>query len=220
MSQAFRNHGRQAGSQGRTGLRSGFLVKRMLAFILWHFVPHGLIRGVDGLVFACLDYAPSLVSQTPFHAFRLLVYRILGAHIGEHTSIHRGCEFYNITGLRIAGNSVINRNVVLDARRGLTIGRNVSISEFAIIYTLQHDLDDPMFEVTGSAVNIEDYAFIGARAIVLPGVHVGEGAAVAAGAVVTRDVPPYTVVGGVPARPIRQRSRDLRYTFDYRRSFY
>lgn len=193
---------------------------RAAAQALWHFVPHGIIRCVDGLIFACLDYTPSLVSNIPSHAFRLFVYRMLGAQIGEHTSIHRGCEFYNMTGLRIAGNSVINRNVVLDARRGLTIGRNVSISEFAIIYTLQHDLDDPMFGVTGSAVNIADYAFVGARAIVLPGVQVGEGAAVAAGAVATTDVSPYTVVGGVPARVIRTRSNDLRYTLDYRRAFY
>jgi acetyltransferase-like isoleucine patch superfamily enzyme len=115
---------------------------------------------------------------------------------------------------------VINKGVILDGRRGLTIGDNVSISEQAILYTLQHDLDDPDFSVIGGPVTIEDYVFIGARSITLPGVHLGEGAAVAAGAVVTKDVAPYTVVGGIPARPIRERVRGLRYMLDYRRTFH
>jgi maltose O-acetyltransferase len=64
-------------------------------------------------------------------------------------------------------------------------------------------------------VVIEDHAWLGTRAMVLPGVTVGRGAVVAAGAVVTKDVPPYTIVGGVPARVIGQRTTDLRYQFDY-----
>jgi maltose O-acetyltransferase len=60
---------------------------------------------------------------------------------------------------------------------------------------------------------------VGTRALILPGVTIGEGAVVAAGAVVTRDVEPYTIVGGVPARFLRQRSRDLEYELNYRKRF-
>ena len=192
----------------------------LLSRIMWNIVPHRLIAWLDYWRLSLLDVVPELLSQVPSHGMRLCGYRALGARIGEHTSIHRGCQFYQIHKLSIADNTVVNQKVVLDARSGLTIGSNVSISEQAIIYSLQHDLDDQDFVVSGAPVVIEDYVFIGSRAIILPGVHIGTGAAVAAGAVVTKDVPPYTVVGGIPAKPIRQRSRDLRYNLDYRRSFY
>ncbi len=196
------------------------LVKRLPTWLIWHFVPHRLIAWFDTLWHVWLDVLPELVSQIPSHAIRLAVYRSLGAKIGEHTSIHRGCQFYNLPGLEIAGNTVINQKVILDARRGLLIGRNVSISEQAMIYTLQHDLDDPECTVVGAPVAIGDYAFVGARAIILPGVRIGEGAGIAAGAVVTKDVEPYTIVGGVPAKYIRKRSRNLKYKLNYRRPLY
>jgi maltose O-acetyltransferase len=63
---------------------------------------------------------------------------------------------------------------------------------------------------------VGDRAWIGYRAIVLPGVSIGEGAVVGAGAVVSRDVPPFTIVAGNPARPIGERSRVLTYQLEYR----
>jgi maltose O-acetyltransferase len=112
---------------------------------------------------------------------------------------------------------VVNRDVVLDGREGLHIGDNVSISEGVCIFSLEHDPNSPSFESRGAPVTVEDYVFVGARAIVLPGVTIGTGAVVAAGAVVTRDVPQFTVVAGVPARPIGERQRDLAYTLDYQK---
>ena len=105
--------------------------------------------------------------------------------------------------------------VLIDARAGVVIGNNVNIAGEVAIYTLEHDPDSPTFDVKGGPVTIDDYAYIGARVVILPGVHVGYGAVVATGAVVTRNVPPYHIVGGVPAKFIRERNRDLHYKLDF-----
>jgi maltose O-acetyltransferase len=111
-------------------------------------------------------------------------------------------------GVSIGRNSRIERNCTIDARSPLTIGDNVGLSPEVMILAGTHDVNDPEFknsEVGPWAVSIEDYVWIGARAIIMPGVTVGRGAVVAAGAVVTKDVPPLTIVAGVPAKPIGMR---------------
>ena len=83
---------------------------------------------------------------------------------------------------------------------GITIGNNVNISSFTIMLGGWHDLDDPTFAAELRPMVIEDYAWIATRATIMAGVRIGRGAVVAAGAVVTRDVPPYAVMAGVPAK--------------------
>src|SRR5439155_22180362 len=83
---------------------------------------------------------------------------------------------------------------------------NVNISPGVWIFTDSHDLHDPLFPEVLAPVTIADYVWVGSRAMIQPGVTVGEGAVVAAGSVVTRNVDPYTVVAGVPARPIGTRT--------------
>jgi maltose O-acetyltransferase len=114
---------------------------------------------------------------------------------------------------------VINANCRLDTRGAINIGNSVSISNEVMILTADHDMDDRSFIGRNRPVVIEDYAWIGSRAILLPGVTIGKGAVVAAGSVVAKDVSPYMVVGGVPAKVIRQRSQDLDYRHDYFRKF-
>ncbi|WP_425562996.1 DapH/DapD/GlmU-related protein [Mucilaginibacter gynuensis] len=80
-----------------------------------------------------------------------------------------------------------------------------------MIWTLHHDYNTTDFAQVGKTVVIEDYAWLCSRSVILPGVTIGKGAVVAAGAVVTRDVQPYTVVGGIPAKPIAKRMEDLTY---------
>lgn len=164
------------------------------------------------------DFVAETVGWCPSHYVRTMLYRnLLRIHIGPDSSIHRSCRFYSPSGVRIGANSIINRDVVLDGRRRLTIGDNVSVSEGVAIFSLEHDPDSPDFLNRGAPVTISDYVFVGARAIILPGVTVGRGAVIAAGAVVTHDVAPYAIVGGVPARPIGERSRDLHYQLNYRK---
>lgn len=140
--------------------------------------------------------------------------RIMRVSIGTDTSISMRVF---VTGypvranIRVGSNCVINREVYLDGRVGVTIGDNVNVSFQACILSLHHDHNDPVFPAVGGSVTVGNHAWIGARAILLPGVTVGEGAVVAAGAVVARDVAPYEVVGGVPAKKIGDRNREIRY---------
>lgn len=130
--------------------------------------------------------------------------------IGQGTSIHMGC-FITGTHIEIGEHSVINRGVYLDGRAGVRIGNNVNVSHQVLIQSLSHDPQSPHFNCEVKPVTIEDYVWLGARALILPGVTIGEGAVVGAGAVVSKDVPPYSIVVGNPARVIKQRNRNLEY---------
>lgn len=165
------------------------------------------------------DFLAEAVGWIPFHWVRTILWRWLQVQIGAHTSIHRNCRFYRPSGVSIGSHTVVNRNVLLDGRMGISIGNNVSISEGVTIFTLEHDLNDPEFKHRGGKVIIEDRVFIGAHALILPDVTLAEGAAIAAGAVVTHDVASYTIVAGVPARPIGQRNPNLTYQLDYKKIF-
>jgi serine acetyltransferase len=111
------------------------------------------------------------------------------------------------------------KHAILDARRGLDLGRNVNLSTGVWIWTEQHDPNDPDFAIVGGNVVIEDYVWISCRAVILPGVRIGEGCVVAAGAVVTKDMPAWSIVGGVPAVVIGQRSSNMRYQLGGRRRY-
>jgi maltose O-acetyltransferase len=106
----------------------------------------------------------------------------------------------------------VGEKATLDGRARLSIGDHVDIASEVMIYNAEHDLNDPHFKAIQAPVTIGDYVFIGPRAIILPGVTIGRGAVVAAGAVVTKDVPEFTIVGGVPAKEIGERSlKDPQY---------
>lgn len=154
----------------------------------------------------------TIVGLIPSHGFRHFMYRhVFGVRLGRGSSIDWQPRFFQLSGVQIGDYCRIGNNAFLDGRRGLSIGNRVVMAAEVMIYTLQHDIDSPTFAVEGGPVSIEDYVYIGPRAIILPNVRIGYGAVVAAGAVVTRDVPPYTIVGGIPARVIRERCRDLNY---------
>jgi maltose O-acetyltransferase len=127
-----------------------------------------------------------------------------------------GCRFENGRKIFLGERNVINWGCVLDGRRHKIItGSDVSIGPEATILTLGHDPQSPDFADKGGDVIIGDHVWIACRAIILPGVSIGDGAVVAAGAVVTKDVAPYAIVAGVPARPVGERSRDMRYQLHF-----
>lgn len=141
----------------------------------------------------------------PSHCFRRLIYRLGGIRIGKGSTLHMGIRFYNPHGIRIGKDSIVGEGTVLDGRDILTIGDHVDIASEVMIYNFEHDINDLSFKAVSAPVQIGDYVFIGPRAIILPGVKVGRGAVVAAGAVVTKDVADFKVVGGVPAKEIGER---------------
>jgi acetyltransferase-like isoleucine patch superfamily enzyme len=152
----------------------------------------------------------------PSHTLRRWVCACLGFRYPASAVVYGGAEIRHPKNITIGEGSVIGKQAILDGRMGLTIGRRVNLSTGAWIRTLQHDLRSPDFADDGGPVTVGDYAWISCRAVILPGVTIGEGAVVAAGAVVTKDVPPYTVVGGVPARFVAERPRGLVYTLGER----
>jgi len=151
------------------------------------------------------------INKIPFYFIRHQYYKkIMGVKIGEGSSIHLNCFLFG-TNINIAENSTINRNCYLDGRGRLFIGNRVSISPEVQLITEDHDYNSVNFSGRSRDVIIEDYVWIGTRAIILPGVHVGKGAVICAGAVVTKNVGEFDVVAGIPAVKIRERNRDLNY---------
>ena len=188
-------------------------------------------------------YLATVTGHILSHRIRLFLYRhLFRIKIGKDSSIHWLARFNQPAGIAIGHNTIIGNDAFLDGRfvwerkehksiaaysreffnpivRPLQIGNNVSIAGEVRIYTMEHDIDSPDFKEIGAPVVIEDYVVIGSRVTILPGVTIGKGAVVASGAVVTHDVAPYTVVGGVPAEFIKNRSKDLRYQLKFARLF-
>lgn len=156
----------------------------------------------------------ALLSFVPLQLRRMYL-RMFGIKVGRWSSIHNRCRFFHVGNFEMGERSTVNFGCYLDNRRGISIGSNVGIAHDTKIYTLGHDLNDPFFRTRGRPVRIGDNVFIFSNCLIMPGVTIGEGAIVLPGSVVTSDVADYTIVGGNPARKIRERIKDIRYTQQY-----
>lgn len=135
----------------------------------------------------------------------------LGA-FGSGTGVQMRCQFLNGRKVFLGERNVINFGCLLDGRNfQIKTGADVSIGPCASILTLGHDPRSPDFADRGGDVVIGERAWIGYGALVLPRVSIGEGAVVGAGSVVTKDVAPYAIVAGNPARVIGERPKELSY---------
>jgi maltose O-acetyltransferase len=155
----------------------------------------------------------------PSHLVRRAVYHRAGIRLDPTSALHWRARFFAPEGLVVGRHSTLGNDGFYDAREGITIGDCVNIAGEVAIFTREHDVQSPTFDEVGGPVTIGNHAYIGTRVTILPGVDIGEGAVVATGAVVTKSVPPYTIVGGVPARPIGERRRDLDYRLGYAKRF-
>lgn len=160
------------------------------------------------------------VGHVPSHTFRKLFYKLAGMKIGRGSVFHMWAGFFDPAQIEVGEDTIIGDHVFLDGRARLTIGDHVDIASSVMVYNSEHDLDADDFSARVEPVTIGDYVFIGPRSIILPGVKIGKGAVVAAGAVVTKDVPEYAVVGGVPAKVIGERkNKRLNYKLGRARLF-
>lgn len=159
------------------------------------------------------------IASIPIHTIRLFYYRqIMKFKIGKGSVILMHCFFDAANGFEIGNNSVINGCCRIDTRGSIKIGNNVSISTDVVILTADHDMNNN-FKGRNKAVVIDDYVWIGTRSMIMPGVCIGKGAVIAAGAVVTKNVDEKDVVVGIPAKVIKKRSESFNYTLSYRRLF-
>lgn len=130
----------------------------------------------------------------------------------DNTALLYGGMYWWKGPLEIGSGCNIGFKCHLDCRRGIKIGSNVTIASEVMFWSLHHDYNDIHFGIKGGEITIGDYCWICSRAIILPGVKIGQGAVVAAGAVVCKDVEPWTIVGGVPAKKIgRREQKDYDY---------
>jgi acetyltransferase-like isoleucine patch superfamily enzyme len=186
-------------------------IRRILAALGLERQVQAMRLRIHGAKYGASFLQTSALAQVPSRGLRRRGYRSIGMSVHDTAVIHRGLELRSPRNIAIGPGCVVGFDAILDGRNGIVIGSFVNLSSQVAIWTMQHDYQDPDFAVKGGPVEVGDRAWLSFRSTVLPGVTIGEGAVVAAGAVVTKDVPPFAVVGGVPAKVIGERSHDLRY---------
>ena len=145
------------------------------------------------------------VGFIPLHFVRKFFYIISGVNMPLNSTIHIGANFFNPSNITIGEDTIVGDHCFLDGRAPLKIGSHVGIASQVLIYNDEHDINSPDYGNSFGPVEIGDYVFIGPRAIILPNVKIGRGAVVAAGAIVTKDIPDFEIWGGVPAKKISDR---------------
>lgn len=161
--------------------------------------------------YAVVLFGNAVVNKLPSRHLRRWFYQLLGAKLGKGTLPCRRVEVLLPMGLELADRVAVGWFAELDARGGITVGHDTNIASHAKLITGSHDIDDPDYTADFRPIHIGHHCWIGTGAIILQGVTVGDGAVVAAGAVVTKDIPPYEVWGGVPAKFIRKRPEGMTY---------
>jgi len=155
-----------------------------------------------------------ICGNLPSCRLRNLLFRyIFNMKITKRTVIYSGCEMRSPWNIH-ADRCVISTHCILDGRRGIWIGQDVVFGGGVHVWTEEHDIDDPLFAVNmknALPVKIAAHAWICSDSTILPGVNIGEGAVVASRACITKDCEAFGVYGGIPAKKIKERSRDLRY---------
>jgi acetyltransferase-like isoleucine patch superfamily enzyme len=155
------------------------------------------------------DKTPASMVQAFAIPVRRLLAQSIFRHCGEGVIFHHDVLFSKGSNISIGDHSLINRRVMLDDRAEITIGSFVMVAAGVTIETHTHPFDDFSLPIAyggrnGLAVSVGDNSVLGYNAVLMAGVNVGYRCIVGANSVVTKDIPDFTVSGGVPAKPIKQ----------------
>ena len=146
-------------------------------------------------------------SPRPLHAWRALLLRAFGATLGPDCHVYPRCSIWAPWNLRCDDGACIADGAVVYNSAPVHLGSHAIVSQEAYLCSATHDCDDPAFPMISAPIFIGPYAWICARAAVLPGVRVHEGAVLGLGSVASRDLDAWQVYAGVPAVRIRERRR-------------
>jgi len=162
----------------------------------------------------------NILNKIPSYRIRhFLLKHIYRMDIGDST-VHMNVKFYSPWNIKIGECSNVQRDCFLDGRGGLVVHDNVDITPGVQIITMSHCLDDPMYSSCSKSVVIHKNSVIFTSSIILPGVTIGEGGCIGAGSVVSKSTEPYSVYCGNPAKFIKHRNSDIRYSVRYERFFH
>jgi putative colanic acid biosynthesis acetyltransferase WcaF len=178
---------RPAAAVGR--IRSPFSLRNQAARCVWAIVYHALFR----------------MSPRPLHAWRRLLLRCFGATVGRGAHVYGSTRIWAPWNVQMGVHSVLGCNVDCYCVAPIRIGDHAVISQYSFLCTASHDISHPQFVLTTGPIVIGSHAWIAADAFIGPGVTIGDGAVVGARSSVFKDVPPWTVVAGSPARCLKKR---------------
>lgn len=167
---------------------------------------------MKSLFYGVFRFLQAIIMFLPIFKIRYYWIKLFSKKCGKGGYISRNVDFRSPWRLTIGNNVVINKRCVIDARGELFIADNVDIAQDVQIWSAEHDVRSVNHAYVTYKVIINEHVWIASRAILLPGITIGEGAVIAAGAVVTDDVEPFSIVGGIPAKKIGERNKNLSYT--------
>lgn len=175
--------------------------------------------GIKSIIRAYIEgyilYKCNMLQYLPSQHLRKLIlkYQYM-MNLSWKAIIYHGSEFREPWNITIKEGASIGDHATIDGRNGLIIEHDVNIGSHVFIWTEQHDYNDPYFRCgnKGGMVRVEPRVWLSAGVIVLPKVTIGEGAVIGAGAVVTKDCEAFSLYGGVPAKKISERNKDLEYS--------
>lgn len=174
-----------------THTEPSFSRRNRLARILWRMVYLVLFR----------------LSPVPLHGWRSMLLRLFGAKVGKGVHVYPGVDIWAPWNLELGDQAGVASGATLYSQGHIFIGKRAVISQGSYLCAGTHDFEKAGFPLYTKPIRIEDEAWIAAQAFIHPGVTVGEGAVVGARSVVVKDLPPWMVCAGFPAKPIKERPR-------------